>query len=412
MTDLSKSNQQRFWDLWKKSGATLPNIWEQEERGEIRIKKVEATPTPLWRNGWYKNPSSGRSHNYGIGTGIPKKHRTVIIKGGSFFVDQKFKDMFIEHSLSLNELYGGMSFESAQKEMQIASLIQGTFKSLLGKNANCPQPLDVKIIGSITDETGNALHLLDYFKNVARAEQIKKSFTVMNFLQTAPKVGIDIYYPMSKDADPKIAKYPFDWVFAQCLEKTKQSVYWYTIDGPNTRLLDLMTQGLSERRKYFVEANNASDIGNAVELFSAKLGEFYGVLHKSNIGYHEGSSEHCTLMDITVSGVIMDIGGLSENSCSRYSEEYAVEMWKATNLIAYLCKNILKTSDAILKGGLHSFWGAYKSLYSDENVEYSSKEEHMDLTPSPIRTKYFDNTVGGWINIAPDLQEQELCLTD
>lgn len=422
MTNLSKTKQERFWNLWRQSGAssalhTYPTIWEEQSNGNICIKKVDTTFTSLWCNGWYKNPSSGRSHNYGISTEKRNKHQTVIVKGGSFFVDEKFKEAFIENELSLSELYGGISFEMAQREMQVAMLIQEKFKCLLGKKANCPQPLGIKVIENITHENGEMMTILNYFKSIFRMESAKKSFTAANFLKIAQKLSIDLYYPMSETADESDKKDPFGWIFTQCLEKTKQSVYSYMIDGPNTRLLDLMTQNLPERRRYFIEANNALNITSAVEAFSSKLGEFYGLLHKSNIGYHGGSSEHCTLIDITVAGTVMDIGGLSEDTrieenLGRYAEEYAVEMWKATNLITYLCNNILKISNDILKCALNAFWNKYKSLYSDQNVEYCSKEENMDLIPWPIRTRYFDNISGGWIQIASDLQEQKLALVE
>ena len=155
---------------------------------------------------------------------------------------------------------------------------------------------------------------------------------------------------------------------------------------------------------YFIKANDADGIRDAVEKFSAKLGEFYGILHRNNIGYHSESSEHCTLVDITIAGNVMDIGGLSQdNSVDSHSEAYFAQNIKTTNLLSYLCTHILRVDETTLKSALDVFWEKYKNLYVDENIEYFSSKTYGE--PQKIRTQYFDTTTGEWVKIASDLQD-------
>ena len=182
------------------------------------------------------------------------------------------------------------------------------------KKANCPEPIDVKAVTSVFTQNNEIVGLTDFFRNELEKEEGKTKFTASNFVHAAVKLGIDPFYPMSEEADKSVRDDAFRWLFGQCLEKSKQSVYRYKIDGPNTRLLDLMTLSLPDRRKHFIEANNKDDVRDAVERFASRLGEFYGVLHRSDISYHGHSSEHCTLVDVTICGVIMDIGGLTQDT--------------------------------------------------------------------------------------------------
>ncbi len=401
--------------------------WEEREDGTVCIKKIEVSPTASWREGWYKNPTSGRSYNYGINTENPQEHSTVIVKGGSFFVDKKIKDFFLETSTNLDELYGGMTFKSAKKEYDVAVLIQEKFKSLLNKKANCPEPLDVKPISHILDEKNKTVELLDFFKNELKKEGDIK-FTFMNFLRTAAASGIDISYPLNKEAGAEVKKDPSGWLIKECLEKNQQGVYRYKIEGPNTRLLDLMTLNLADRQEYFIKANNATNTPDAVDKFAAKLGEFYGVLQKNGISYHSGHSEHCTLVDTTISGMVMDIGGLSteedavkkkdpkhdlyellgmskksDGASMDQSEAYTAQIIRTTNLLSYLCKNILKTDPITLMAAHDVFWRKYKNLYSDKNIEYFSNQKNI-YEPEKIRTEYFNSLTGDWIKLAPDIK--------
>ena len=417
--------------------------YEQVENG-VSIKKIEAVHTPLWHTGWYKNPTSGRSYNYGLNTENPQDHSTVIIKGGAFFLEEKFVEFASKNSFFMSELYGGITMDAAKKEYEIAKLIQEKFKDLLNKNANCPKPITAMPIVDVKDENKH-LELIDFFeKNAKKQGSYKENFIRSNFIKTAMKLGIDVYYPANKDAPEEIQKSPFHWVFSQVLEKAQQGIYKYEIEGPNTRLLDLMTLGLNDRKKYFIEANRASNLEDALKNFSGKLGEFYGFLHKSQIGYHSGFSEHCTLADITISGVIMDIGGLSEdkiknelelkmeeifkNLKDNFSiknkditdtklpkstttsdgmvtpEEYIVQIIKITNLIAYLGKNVFRVDDHVLENTKNMFWEKYKSLYSDKNIEHFSTEKGQ-YEPNEIRTRYIDHTTGGWIKLSEDLED-------
>lgn len=385
----------------------LANIknWEEID-GKVCLKRIDATPTPLWHTGWYRNPTSGRSNNYGINTENPQEHATVIAKGGCFFVDEKTKEFFGKNSVSLDELYGGISFDVATKEHNIATLIQESFQSLLHKKANCPEPIDVKTITSVLTENNQTTGLMEFFLRELEKEEGKAKFTASNFVHTAMKLGIDPFYPMSEEADKSVKDDAFRWLFGQCLEKSKQSVYRYKIEGPNTRLLDLMTLPLADRQKHFIEANNATNVRDAVGKFASRLGEFYGVLHKSNISYHGKSSEHCTLVDITISGVVMDIGGLTQDaSVSKQSESYLAQVIKTTNLIAYVCENILKQDRAVSEDALNIFREKYKSLYTDKTIEYFSRTRHNDGGPDKIRTQYYDALAGDWIALASDLKE-------
>ena len=330
---------------------------------------------------------------------------TVVVKGGCFFVDEKTKEFFGKNSISLDELYGGISFDAAKKEYGIAALIQENFQSLLHKKANCPEPMDVKAVTSILTENSEIVGLTDFFRNELEKEEGKTKFTANNFVHAAIKLGIDSFYPMSEEADKSIKDDAFGWLFRQCLEKEKQGVYRYKIEGPNTRLLDLMTLDLADRQKHFIEANNATDVRDAVEQFASRLGEFYGVLHKNNIGYHGRSSEHCTLVDITISGVIMDIGGLTQDaSVSKQSESYLAQIIKTTNLISYTCENILKLDKTVSENALNVFREKYKNLYTDETAEYFLKTRNND-DPDKIRTQYYNASAGDWITLAPDLKE-------
>lgn len=65
--------------------STDPRNWEEAKDGKICLQNIEITPTPTWMNGWYKNPSSGRSINYGLNVENSQEHSTVIVKGGCFF---------------------------------------------------------------------------------------------------------------------------------------------------------------------------------------------------------------------------------------------------------------------------------------------------------------------------------------
>ena len=286
------------------------------------------------------------------------------MKGGCFFIEEKRKQFFKDNPVSLDELYGGISFEAAKREYDVAALIQENFQALLDKKANCPEPVDIKMITSILNERNEVVELADYFVDEVKREKGKTNFTTTNFVNVATRLGIDVFYPTREEAAQSVKDNAFGWLFRQCLEKEKQGVYRYKVEGPNTRLLDLMTLGLPDRRKYFMEANGTTSIRNAVEKFSSKLGEFYGVLHKSNISYHSGRSEHCTLVDITASGIIMDIGGLSQNnSADSRSDAYAAQIIKTTNLILYLCKNILGLNQAISAKALRLFSRKYQNLY-------------------------------------------------
>ena len=401
-----EARQRRDSSLELKGVIGLENIknWE-EQGGEVCIKKIEAVSTPLWHDGWYRNPTSGRSNNYGIDTANPQKHSTVVVKGGCFFTDERRKRFFKDNSVSLNELYGGVSFDIAKKEHDIAALIQGRFQALLGKKANCPEPIDVQAVTNILNERNEIVNLVDFFINEAKKEEGKTNFTLANFVDLATRLGIDVFYPTREGTDQSIKDDGFRWLFDQCLEKEKQGVYRYKIEGPNTRLLDLMTLDLPDRRKYFMEANNAASIRDAVEKFSSKLGEFYGVLHKSNISYHGSSSEHCTLVDITISGVIMDIGGLSQNnSADPQSMAYLAQLIKTANLVAYLCKNILKLNGAISDRAVRIFWKEYRRFYADGTLEYFLKLAGTH-EPEKIRTEYFDVLVSDWITLASDLKD-------
>ncbi len=410
--------------------------WEEKD-GMAYITEIKAKPTLLWNDGWYKNPSSGRSYNYGINTHNPQEHSTVIVKGGSFFVDKKMKNFFLKNNINLNELYGGISFEMAQKEYNIACLIQDQFKLLLNKKANCPEPIDVKTTPYILHKKNNVLELFDFFQIAIQKEDGrlgKLGFTNINLLQSALALGIDIYYPMSEEASEDIKRKPFSWVYKQYLEKSQQSVYRYRVEGPNTRILDLMIMDFSARKWYFMKANNANNINDALYKFSSKLGEFYGVLHKSSIGYHAGYSEHCTLIDTTISGVVMDIGGLfktehsdetrikqsiskllaeftgkpvapeSSKPSSGIREAYLVQILKTTNLISYVCKNIFKTENGVIKNALRVFWDSYKSVYLDEQIEYISQIKEELFFPEKIRTRYLDHINVGQISLASDLK--------
>lgn len=262
-------------------------------------------------------------------------------------------------------------------------------------------PIDIHEVSGIMKENSVAT-LLDFF-----ADQIKKEgkakFTKMNFLNTALKLGIDVGYPMSEHADESAKKDPFRWMVGQCIEKSRQSVYRYMIDGPNTRILDLMTLNLNDRQKFFIEANTAANICDAIEKFSFKLGEFYGLLHQNDISYHGGKSEHCTLVDTTISGAIMDIGGLSQNaSVEKNSDAYLAQIFKTTNMIAYVSQHVLKVDDVVMQNALKTFWENYKMFYADGNIDFFSAE-----TPriNLIRTRYLDAFAGDWIALAPDLKD-------
>lgn len=376
--------------------------WESREGEVAWLERVEAKSTPLWTEGWYRNPTSGRSNNFGVYTDRPEKHFTVVVKGGCFPVSERCKEFLVNNSISVAEVYGGLSFDEAKREYGAAALIQKAFETLLNKRGNCPQPLDVHIVANIRDEQG-IVELVEFFLGQAKSEGSKTSFTLDNFTKAAVKSGIDIFYPMSAKADEGVRKDPFRWLIKQYLEKNPQGVYRYVIDGPNTRLLDLMTLDLVERQKHFINANNATSVRDAVEKFAAKLGEFYGVLHRKNISYHLGSSEHCTLVDVTIAGVVMDIGGLTQDdSISKQSESYYAQAIKTTNLISYVCTEVLNADEAVLRSALSTFWDKYKGVYTDNNVESISS-----LPPSKaakIRTQYLDVLAGDWIQLAPDLK--------
>lgn len=374
--------------------------WE-EDGSEVRVKDLEAAPTARWQDGWYRNPTSGRSNNYGINTRNPKKHSTVVLKGGRFFINNKIKDFFASNSVAIDELYGSISFNEAKKEYDIATLIQESFKSLLNKKAPCPEPIDVHHITHVLDKNNEIVEPVDFFLNETKTE--KTDFTANNFIRYALKLGIDASYPSSESADEATRKNPFRWLLEQCFEKRKQGIYRYKIEGPNTRLLDLMTLDLETRKKSFIKANNAKNIQDALKKFSGKLGEFYGVLHKSNISYHSDSAEHCTLVDITVAGVVMDIGGLSQdNSVKKNSMSYNAQMLKTANLITYLCTYVFDVDKKVLERALNTFWGEYKDIYTNQTIEHYS--EHIPQVPDKIRTQYLDALTGDWVELAPDLK--------
>lgn len=378
------------------------SYFDSADSGTVCVKNIEATLVPLWRDEWYRNPSSGRSNNYGIETGNPATHRTLILKGGCYFPNEKCKKFIDDHNSPLPEVYGGLSLDVAKKEYAIAKLIQERFKSQLQKNANCPMPIDIHEVSGIMKKKNSVVTLHDFFVNQIEKEG-KAKFTKMNFLTTALKLGIDISYPMSEHADEIAKKNPFCWMVSQCLEKSRQSIYRYMIDGANTRVLDLMTLNLTDRQKFFIEANTAANIREAIEKFSFKLGEFYGLLHQSDISYHGGKSEHCTLIDTTISGTIMDIGGLSQdNSVEKNSDAYFAQIFKTTNLVAYVSKHIMKVDDVVMQSALKTFWENYKKFYTDGNIDFlSSATERINL----IRTRYLDAFAGDWITLAPDLKD-------
>lgn len=382
--------------------------WEEVGNNGISLKQLEYVVTSTWEDGWYKNASSGRSHNHGISTDSPQRHRTLIVKGGDFFIDIKRRKSLFDNNFSVYEIFGGITQKMAENEYRTALLIQEKFKSELGKKANCPQPMDIKTIVSVICDNHTTVDLVDFFLKVMRDEHSEKlKFTAVNIMRTAIKLGIDVDYPTSTEASNKIRNNPWHWVISQCLEKTHQSVYQYIIDGPNTRILDLMTLPLHDRQKYFVEANDAIDLNDAVNKFTAKLVEFYGVLHKNLIGYQSGFTEHCTLMDITITGVVMDIGGMSEDKSNNYKNEaYLSQMIRITDLIIYVCKNVFNTSEDILNNALKSFWDKYKTIYSDENTKHFSEESSDFIIPKGIRTSYVDSTTGNLISLAPDLIDQ------
>lgn len=382
-----------------------PRNWEEAKDGKICLQNIEITPTPTWMNGWYKNPSSGRSINYGLNVENSQEHSTVIVKGGCFFIDPRIKKTLYDNSIFMNELYGSISIKAAKREYEIALLIQKRFESLLHKKANCPQPLDCKVITHI--ESNNKYVEIGYYfgKTVGEEENRSKfGFTITNFFMTAAELGVDIMYPLSEEAENEIKRNPYPWLISQCLEKVKPGIYRYKIDGPNTRIIDLMTLPLCERLKYFMKANNAVDILSALKNFSSKLGEYYGLLHKVGIGYHAGYSEHCTLIDTTISGVVMDIGGLSEDTSCQYDlEGYIVQVMNTINLLRYLCENILKIDSDVFKNVIDIFWAKYKSLYWDNNLKYLAEDRDIHKVSRKIRTRYVDSITGHWIQLAPDL---------
>ncbi len=380
--------------------------WQEIKDKKNCLQKIEATLTPSWSTGWYKNPSSGRSINYGVTTENPQEHSTVVIKGGCFFIDQKIKKTLSDNSIFMGELYGNISFETAKKEYEIASLIQKRFESLLHKKANCPQPLEYKEVTHVLCKN-KSMALADFFKlHLIGEEQSKISFTMGNFVKTAGALGIDIMYPMSEVADNETRKNPYSWLISQCLEKAKPAVYRYKIDGPNTRLRDLMTLEFSERQKYFIEANTGTGISDALEKFASKLAEFYALLHKVGIGYHAGYSEHCTLIDTTISGVVMDIGGLSEEYPVQHDREgFIVQVINTANLLAYLCKNIFKTDANVYEKVMNVFWEKYQSIYWDGNLKYFAENRDMHNVPRKIRTRYVDSHTGNRITLAHDLRD-------
>ena len=391
--------------LQLKSGIDLDSIKNWEERGgKIYIKKIEAVPTPLWHDGWYRNPTSGRSNNFGMKSENGELP-TIIAKGGCFFTNEKCKEFFEKHSIKPSELYGGITLDAAKKEHDIAALVQERFHALLNKKANCPEPIDVTTVTGVLNERNEAVDLVDFFIDEANKEEGKTGFTTTNFIQYAMNAGIDVRYPSSQHADQRAKDDPYRWLFGQCLEKEKQGVYRYKIEGANTRLLDLMTLDLPDRRKHFMQTNDATSIREAAEKFASKLGEFYGVLHKSNIGYHGGVSEHCSLVDITISGTIMDIGGLSRNnSLDDSSLAYLAQFVRAANVIAYLCQNILKLNEAISERALRVFWKTYKKLYVDAELENFFKLKGVHR-PAKIWPQYIDSLAGDWIKLAPDLKD-------
>ena len=377
--------------------------WELVD-GEVCAKQVDAIPTPLWHEGWYRNPTSGRSNNYGVHTDDPKRHTTVVVKGGRFFPDEATKQFFKQNSLTLGDLYGGLSLEDAKKEYDIAALVQECFQSLLHKKAPCPNPIDLHTITRVRNGANEVVSLVDYFSHEAVHDKATTSFTIDNFLQMAKKIGVDLYYPMSEAADENARANPFVWVFQQCLEHSGQSIYRYSIEGPNTRILDLMTLELDDRRRNFVVANDALDVQDAMEKFSSKLGEFYGVLRKYSISYHGRSSEHCSLVDITIAGIVMDIGGLTQNrSANEFSESYIVQAIRTANVIAYVGLNVLKLEESVVASAVSTFWKNYNSIYVDENTRFFPENPHRK--PDNIRTRYVDSLASDWVQLAPDLSD-------
>ncbi len=419
--------------------------WEENKNKEVSVRKIDATHTQTWLEGWYRNSTSGRSLNYGINASNPTKHKTVILKGGSFFSDYNFRTALSDKGLSIPELFGGNSYKDTKKEYDIATLIQKLFKIQLGKTANCPQPLDIKIISGILDRDGNIIKLTDFFSNMITAEKKRNSyFTIDNFIQSAMNLDIDLGYPMSNEANEEVKRDPYRWIVKQYLDKTRESIYKYQIDGPNTRLLDLMTLPLVNRIDYFTKANGAVDIIDALNKFTVKLGEFYGLLHRNLFSYQKGSIEHCPLADITITGIVMDIGGISQNQSDtknrgssdrqqmmkalnetlgrlgvenenttkdaynaidhHQNEAYVTQFLIITNLIAYICKHIFVVDDKITKKILEKFRTTYQLICTDINIDNFPHYDPTTRSPKRIRTKYIDYSTGDWIRLAQDLQ--------
>lgn len=173
-------------------------------------------------------------------------------------------------------------------------------------------------------------------------------------------------------------------------------------------LLDIMTLDLKRRRELFISANNSTNLWGSIEAFCTKLGEFYGMLHKHGISYHGPTSEHCTLVDTTISGNILDIGGMTQDkSQSLQSMSYSAQCIKTRNLVFYLVKNILRLDTKIVNRALRVFWKTYKQYYTDSNVETISQLE-LRSNPEKIRTQYFDATKSCWIKLAADLNDVQL----
>lgn len=382
-------------------------IWQKIDKDEAGIKKIKYLNTATWCDGWYKNPSSGRSSNFGVKTEA-HDHFTVITKGGCFFTEEKCKVSLAKNSIFPEEIYGGISFEAAQREYDIALLIQERFNSLLGKKANCPQPIETRAIMYVLDKDRNE-NLVDFFvRKMGSGKSSAREFTRNNFINSAAKSKIDIFYPMSDGVSKEIKDDPFRWLIGQYFEKNKQGVYQYKIDGPNTRIMDLMTLNLSDRRKYFIEANNAKNMHVALEKFTSNLGEFYALLHKVGIGYHGGSSEHCTLIDTTIAGVIMDIGGLSEHSPEKHNldhEEYMVQVMNTTNLLSYVCKYVLCVDESLSNKAWDTFLERYKNICWTGNLQFVSENKNSFFQAKKIRTQYVDSTTGNLIMLASDLKD-------
>ena len=141
-----------------------------------------------------------------------------------------------------------------------------------------------------------------------------------------------------------------------------------------------------------------------MEKFSSKLGEFYGVLRKYGISYHGRSSEHCSLVDITIAGIVMDIGGLTQNrSANEFSESYIVQAIRTANVIAYVGVNVLKLEESVVASAVSTFWKNYNSIYVDENTRFFSENPHRK--PDNIRTRYVDSLASDWVQLAPDLSD-------